>query len=184
MRDASRDSGRSVSVPKQGGDDGLTEELKEELEPVLRNVSVRPDQKKQIVETIVSVIERREAFQGPIPHPDYLAGYESILPGAAHRIIAMAETEQAHRHNFEDRALRWSGGGDIFGQVSGFAVSVGFIAAAAYCGYIGQPVLGVSMVGAGAGGVIYTLVVRGKSAGGKQPSEEKKPVSKKSRQRR
>lgn len=40
-------------------------------------------------------------FQGPIPSPDALAAYESLQPGAADRMIAMAEREQQHRFDME-----------------------------------------------------------------------------------
>ncbi len=36
----------------------------------------------------------------PLPHPSELAGYEDILPGAAERIFAMAESQAAHRQRF------------------------------------------------------------------------------------
>lgn len=41
------------------------------------------------------------AFQGPLPSPEILAGFESVLPGAAERIMKMAEKEQDARHSYE-----------------------------------------------------------------------------------
>lgn len=35
---------------------------------------------------------------GPLPTPKILEGYERILPGAADRILKMAETAQSHKH--------------------------------------------------------------------------------------
>ena len=37
------------------------------------------------------------SFSGPLPPPAALAKYEEIQPGAADRIISMAEKEQSHR---------------------------------------------------------------------------------------
>ncbi len=53
-------------------------------------------------------VERHEvqAFSGPVPSPEVLDKYEKILPGAADRIITMAELEQSHRHECENKALR------------------------------------------------------------------------------
>ncbi len=45
------------------------------------------------------------AFSGPIPPPDLLMKYDLLLPGAAERIIAMAEKESAHRKEMERIAL-------------------------------------------------------------------------------
>jgi uncharacterized membrane protein len=43
---------------------------------------------------------------GPIPAPQDLFQYDQLTPGAADRIIAMAEREQAHRMNIEDMSTR------------------------------------------------------------------------------
>ena len=50
--------------------------------------------------------------------PDVLRGYEDILPGSANRIVTMVEQEARHRHVIELR-----------GQIFGFSVAAGFIAA-------------------------------------------------------
>ena len=43
-------------------------------------------------------------YQGPIPSSFEMGNYDRILPGAAERILAMAEREQLHRHTIEDDA--------------------------------------------------------------------------------
>jgi hypothetical protein len=40
-------------------------------------------------------------FSGPIPAPELLAKYNSALPGAADRIISMAEGEASHCRTIE-----------------------------------------------------------------------------------
>lgn len=45
-----------------------------------------------------------EQFSGPIAHPKHLKAYEEISPGAAERIISMAETSQQH-HIAMDKAV-------------------------------------------------------------------------------
>lgn len=39
-------------------------------------------------------IVERQAYQGPLPHPQDFAGFEEVLPGAADRILSMAEKRQ------------------------------------------------------------------------------------------
>lgn len=39
-----------------------------------------------------------QSFSGPMPPPALFREYDQILPGAAERIMAMAEKEQQHRH--------------------------------------------------------------------------------------
>lgn len=45
-----------------------------------------PQITRQITQLVVS-----EQFSGPLPHPKHLREYEAALPGAAERILAMAE---------------------------------------------------------------------------------------------
>lgn len=50
-----------------------------------------PDVARRITEIAVS-----EQFSGPMPHPRHLREYDDILPGAAERILSMAEMNLAH----------------------------------------------------------------------------------------
>ena len=47
------------------------------------------------------LVQVTEAFSGPLPPPDVLERYNSIAPGAADRIITMAEEETTHRRKLE-----------------------------------------------------------------------------------
>lgn len=49
---------------------------------------------------LVSVTTSRE-FSGPIPPPELLHRYDEVVPGAANRILEMAEREAAHRQQVE-----------------------------------------------------------------------------------
>jgi uncharacterized membrane protein len=40
-------------------------------------------------------------FEGPVPHPEILAGYDRISPGAASKIIEMARIQAEHRQQLE-----------------------------------------------------------------------------------
>lgn len=49
-----------------------------------------PEVARQITQLIVN-----EQFSGPLPHPKHLRDYDAALPGAAERILAMAELNLA-----------------------------------------------------------------------------------------
>lgn len=66
------------------------------------------------------------SFNGPLPPPEYLHGYEQTLPGAADRVISMAEKEQAHRHKEENKIITTSISVSILGLVFGFILVVFF----------------------------------------------------------
>ena len=55
--------------------------------------------------TAVVKREQTVVYQGPLPLPDQIAGYESALPGSAERIISMAEKEQNARIERENQKL-------------------------------------------------------------------------------
>ena len=48
----------------------------------------------------------QESHSGPLPHPSILRGYEDVCPGAADRVIRMAEQRAMHRETFEIEQLR------------------------------------------------------------------------------
>ena len=50
-------------------------------------------------------VEQISFRQAPIPTPEELAGYENICPGAADRIIRMAEEQGNHRRTQEQKAV-------------------------------------------------------------------------------
>lgn len=59
-----------------------------------------PELSRQISQVMVS-----EQFSGPMPHPRHLRDYDEILPGAAERLMSMAETNLHHFTSTESKAL-------------------------------------------------------------------------------
>jgi uncharacterized membrane protein len=131
---------------------GMSEEISGELKRLVPD----PAKQNQLVSVIRRVVERN--YSGPIPHPEHFAGYESVLPGAAGRIIEMAEAENAHRHQWEMQALRYEAFTNILGQVLGFLVSAGLIAAALYCAIIGERAVAGIFLGVGTLGFVKALI--------------------------
>lgn len=105
----------------------------------------------------LKIQHQEQRFEGPIPPPAVLQGYEQILPGAAERILRMAEQQAAHRHSLElksinanisgadrqlelaDKQLKAVYASDKLGQWLGFAVSMCCLGGGIYLGVIGQP---------------------------------------------
>lgn len=52
------------------------------------------------------------AYQGPIPHPDILKGFDVLVPGTAKDLIELAKMESSHRRDLESKALE----ANIFAQ--------------------------------------------------------------------
>ena len=56
------------------------------------------------MEVIYSMLERHLSI-GPLPPPAVFKAYEEALPGAAERILSMAEREASQRHELERQEL-------------------------------------------------------------------------------
>ncbi len=98
-------------------------------------------------------------MSGPLPPASEFGKYEQILPGAAERILAMAEKEQQHRHALTEKhthvaieARAEESQHVRRGQVFGLIVSLTAIVAGAATSIIAS-VQG-SVAGAIAGGIV------------------------------
>lgn len=74
-------------------------------------------QKQQAIATL-------QSFSGPLPHSGLLKNYDEIIPGAAERILSMAEAEAAHQHDIERLALQCASSEARLGQWFGLIIGV------------------------------------------------------------
>lgn len=84
-------------------------------------------------------------FQGPLPPPDFLERYEGTLPGAAERILRMAERQADHRRQYEDFAIRSDSKRADRGLLLGTLVAMMVLGVAAYALFLGQPLIGAAI---------------------------------------
>ena len=61
-------------------------------------------------------------FSGPLPHPEFFQAYDDTLPGAAHRILTMAEKQQEYRHSQQSVRLASDASRETRGQWMAFAI--------------------------------------------------------------
>ena len=74
---------------------------------------------------------QREAFTGPLPPPALLRGYEDVLPGAADRIIRMAEQQAQHRQHLERIVVEGGSRRANTGMWLGFIIAILFLGVSA-----------------------------------------------------
>jgi uncharacterized membrane protein len=79
-------------------------------------------------------------YSGPLPPASEFERYEKAMPGAAERVLALAEREAEHRHKIEDKVIKLSG----VGQVSALVVSVLSLGAVGLSIYFSQPVASIA----------------------------------------
>ena len=63
------------------------------------------EQRVQMAQELVEHSLIEQTFTGPLPKPEDFAEYEQVMPGAANRILAMAEKEQQIRTDGQDKIL-------------------------------------------------------------------------------
>lgn len=133
----------------------------------------------------LSAVVRTESsalHAGPLPHPDQFRQYEETLPGAADRILTMAEEESKHRQLMERSILELEQAGielqreviqeevaqSRLGLLIGAVVSVILVVVAVIVAVIGHPwpavVIGTADIVALASVFVYGARTRGSGA--------------------
>ena len=110
--------------------------------PINRN-SVSPQNGAVAVAQVTTQIH-----QGPLPAPESLEKYDNVCPGAANRIIAMAENQSAHRQRMETIVIKGGARNATFGLVAGFLLGVFGIACGTWLISIDKSIQGfITMLG-------------------------------------
>lgn len=134
---------------------------KKRRKPIHNNAHNAPV-KRHVPEDIA--LARREvsvaaySHSGPIPDPMTLEGYNRIVPGAADRIIRMAEEQSAHRQRIEAIAIKSRARDSLIGIISGLIIALVTIAAGTFIIYIGKVWSGTIIGSAGLVGLVSVFI--------------------------
>jgi len=105
-----------------------------------------------------------------LPPPDVLQRYNTIIPGAAERIWAMAEQDFGHMRDMERTALlgaqRLQRRGQLFGLIIGLAALATCISAL----YFGHPTTAGVLGGSTLVGLVAVFVIGRRNGSSKHPS--------------
>ena len=112
------------------------------LDPLIQRL---PREEQQVVRR---AIIQAVSYQGPLPPPVMMAQYNEAVPNGADRIMRQFESETAHRHSLETRALDAQIGRVNRGQWMAFFLTILFGGAGVYLALNGHPtVAGVLFTG-------------------------------------
>jgi uncharacterized membrane protein len=107
-----------------------------------------------------------QSFSGPLPPPEVLKRFDDIVPGAAERIIKMAEAQSEHRKDLEKKVIESDISRSKWGQILGFIISiVGLISAtivSIYGNQIAGGLIGIGTLASLVGVFMYGSKVRAK----------------------
>ena len=122
------------------------------------------------------VVHQMAAFSGPLPHPDTLKRFDEVVPGAAERILTMAEEQSVHRRALETKVVDSDIARSKWGQILGFCIAVAGLAASAWIAVYGSAVaggiIGVGTLASLVGVFMYGAKTRSKERTDKSQSEE------------
>lgn len=110
-------------------------------------------------------------FSGPLPAPETLHQYNQILPGAADRVIGLAEREAAHRHLMEGRMIDIHGRNSTLGVISGWMIGMTAVGGGTYAITLGASLSGAGVALTGLAALVGVFVYQ---------RERRKPKEKKS----
>ncbi|PHS68398.1 MAG: hypothetical protein COB12_00650 [Flavobacterium sp.] len=124
---------------------------------------IAPRKRNAILKAVTSVtLVQQKMHSGPIPDAESLAQYNEIIPDGANRIMSMAENQQAHRIELENKVtteqLNQSGKGQWFG----FTLGIAGLAGGVYLGVNGFEIVG-SIIGGGTVVSLVSVFVAGKA---------------------
>ena len=108
------------------------------------------------VKTQVAVTEYRHF--GPIPDPMTLKGYNDICPGAADRVIAMAENQSRHRREMEKIVIQSRSSDSKMGIICGFIIALVTIGSGTYVISNGYVWSGTFLGSAGLVGIVSAFI--------------------------
>ncbi|EFA3859016.1 TPA: DUF2335 domain-containing protein [Escherichia coli] len=141
----STDMQNSTGQPKDS-EDSEFEEVDEDLS---KEIIQHPDAFTRVLDRpeIQEIVVAHHAFQGPLPPPYLLRGYQDILPDAPERIFQLTEKEFSHRQKMEEKALDGAINRDKRGQLYGLGATIFTVACATLLGLTGHEVLAGTVIG-------------------------------------
>jgi len=141
-----------------------------ELEPADSEADDESAQLGDLPQEVELRLRQSTLHMGPIPDAELLAKYEDVLPGLAHRIVQMAEREQAHRHAIEQVEVHQPYQLARRGQILAITAIVLVLAFAVFLAAIGSPITAGVLVGIDLLGLV-TVFITGQRATSAAESE-------------
>jgi len=136
---------------------------------------VSPDEQREAARIIASAIEISR-FSGPLPPPEELAKYDRILPGAADRIIRMAEQQSVHRQNLETVVIGANATTQKWGLACAFVIAMSAVWGGIWISLKGMSGAGLTTI-IGALAALVGVFVYGKSQQKKELAEKQEALA-------
>lgn len=163
------------SAPPDTSAESLPAVVRQEIDQELSELEpqLEPQARTRVRRLVARIAHEVAEFSEPLPPPSYLRDYEAIIAGGADRIIAMAEKEQKHRHDWERSALS----NTTIGLWFGFVIALGLLGGAIYSVSVGQPYIAGVFLTASAVGMVPALIKGREFIVQRQQGTDSKPAT-------
>ena len=128
-------------------------ELPELLE-VLEDESQPEERKFKLISKSLKIAFQTTRYQGPIPPPELLEGYNRVIENGAERIFVDFESQSSHRREIEKTVIESQLAESRRGQLFALVISIFGLSIAAILGYLGH-----DWLAAGIGGTTLVSLV-------------------------
>lgn len=88
-----------------------------------------------------------QSYSGPLPPSSEFARYKEILPSAPERILAMAEEQQKHQMQIDNKIVDKSFVQNILGMIFAFVIVLSLLFSSVYLAVSGFPKLSLALIG-------------------------------------
>lgn len=116
-----------------------------------------PDDQNEVKAQLIRIATKL-SFQGPLPPPETLQRYNQIVPGAASRIISMAESQHGHRQHLEKRVVESNTDNQRLGLIFGFIIAMTAIVGGIYLAATGKSAAGLTAIVAALAALVGVFV--------------------------
>ena len=106
----------------------------------------------------IQVSRQELQYFGPIPPPTMLEHYDKVVPGAAERLLKMAEQQSEHRRSLEKTVLDTDGRNSTLGVCCALIIALGFLSLAGYAIYLNHPWAATVIAGVGISSLVGTFI--------------------------
>lgn len=124
----------------------------------------------------ISTVIQSLGYSGPLPPPSFLKQYDEVVPGAAERIIKMAEEQAAHRRQLERQVISTDNIKSVLGTAFAFIVALVGLGLSFWAAIDGNPefgtILGVGTLASLVGTFVYGTNIRHNAIKEKQREDE------------
>lgn len=127
-----------------------------------------PAKREAVIERVVDVVAA-EVYKGPLPHPRHFAGFEAVCPGAADRILTMAETARSRADDRYDTIVSNDHVYSMRGLNLAAIILALFVGAGTVLVLAGHEAIGTGLLALSGLSVIASKFIDGRSAQRRSP---------------